>query len=89
MTMYLHRGERGMHNSMHEQMSLSTSIIFHFHSYHNDHVVRSISYFNFSTKDMNRVALLLNVHKIQQVSSRLRKIMQKKIWESEQFKPDD
>jgi len=41
---------------------------------------------------MNRVALLLNVHKRQEVPSQLKKIehiMQKKIRESRQFKPDN
>jgi hypothetical protein len=60
-------------------------------SYHDDHVVGRLPYFNFSIKHVNEMALLSNVHKRQQVPLQLRKIkkiMQKKIWESKQFEPD-
>jgi len=44
---------------------LQESSILHFG--HNDHVVKNLTYFNFSTKDMNREALFSNVHKRQTI----------------------
>jgi hypothetical protein len=57
-------------------------------SIHNKHVIRILSYFNFSTNHMNRVGLLSNLHKGQQAPFQLRKIeyiVQKKISESMQL----
>jgi hypothetical protein len=62
-----------------------------FPSCHDDHVVKRSLYFNFPIKCVNGMALLSNVHKRQQVPQQLMKIkniLQKKIRESTQFKPD-
>ena len=62
-----------------------------FRSGDENHVVRIVPYFNFSTKDTNIVALLLYVHKGHQVPLQLRKIehiMKKKIQESMQINFD-
>jgi len=60
-------------------------------SYHVDYVVKIPPYFNFPIKCVNRMVLVLNVHKRQQVPPQFRKIdniMQKKIRESKQFEFD-
>jgi hypothetical protein len=60
-------------------------------SCHDNHVVRRPPYLNLSIQHVNRMALLSNVHKKQQVPLQLRKIeniMQKKFQDSKQFEHD-
>jgi hypothetical protein len=62
-----------------------------FHSGHEKHIVRILTYLNFTTEHMNKVALLSDVHKGQQSYLNLWKIeciVYKKIWQSRQLRHD-
>jgi hypothetical protein len=82
MELYLHRDERGMQHFLYGKMSLSASTVFHIPFCHENHVVRILPYFNFSTRTYEQSGLVVGCAQGTKIPLQLRKIeyiMQKKI----------